>query len=131
MTGAPVDTALPRLSSPTLHCPDARELARFYAELTGGKVTLAMPEWAVMDGPGGRIDFQTVSDYRPSTWPGGDAPLRSHLDFYVHDLAEGERHALVCGARREDDQPNAEHCLVFRDPVGHVFCLTTWEDIGG
>ena len=24
---------------------------------------------------------------------------------------------------------NAEHCLVFADPAGHPFCLTTWDDM--
>ena len=93
-------------------------------------MTFSIPAWAVVDGPGGRIDVQTVSDYQPPTWPDGERPVLLHLDFYVHDLKEGERHALACGARRESEQPNAEHCLVFRDPVGQVFCLTIWEDIG-
>src|SRR4051794_25257322 len=74
--------ALPRLSSPTVHCPDAPALARFYADLTGGAVTFASAGWAVVNGPNGRIDFQTVTDFEPPTWPDGDSPIHLHLDFY-------------------------------------------------
>lgn len=28
---------------------------------------------------------------------------------------------------RMDFQPNADHCLVYADPAGHPFCLSTWE----
>ena len=74
---------LPRLSSPTVNCPDAPVLARFYADLTGGEVTFANEGWAVVDGPNGRIDFQTVSQFAAPTWPDGGAPVGIHLDFWV------------------------------------------------
>src|SRR4029079_4883531 len=61
-----------RLSTATLHCTDARELARFYAELTGGAVTAFNDVWAIVTGPGGRIEFQSVADFRSPTWPSGD-----------------------------------------------------------
>lgn len=122
--------ALPRLSSPTLHAPDSRALATFYADLTGGALTFADDSWAVVNGPNGRIDVQTVAGYSPPTWPDGDQPVRMHLDFYVDDLATGERHALGCGATRAQHQPNADHCIVMIDPAGHPFCLTMWDDIG-
>jgi len=31
-------------------------------------------------------------------------------------------------APKFDFQPNAEHCLVFADPAGHPFCLTTLDE---
>ena len=123
-------TALPRLSTPTLHAPDSRALAGFYAALTGGSVTFASDEWSIVNGPNARIDVQRVDDFTPPTWPHGDQPLRMHLDFYVADLDAGVSHALACGATRADHQPNADHCIVMVDPVGYPFCLTTWDDAG-
>ena len=53
-----------------------------------------------------------------------------HLDFLVDDLAAAEARVLEAGARKYDFQPNAGHCLVFADPVGHPFCLTTLDETG-
>jgi catechol 2,3-dioxygenase-like lactoylglutathione lyase family enzyme len=77
-----------KLSSVTLDCPNARELAAFYADITGGRVIAQNDAWATVDGPGGRIDFQTVPGYT-----------------------------------------NSNHCYVYADPVGHPFCLSTWNDV--
>lgn len=125
-----VAPALPRLSSPTLHCPDAAALAPFYAALTGGEVSFTSAGWAVVDGPNGRLDFQSVTDFTAPTWPGGASPVRMHLDFFVAELEAGVAHATALGAERCAEQPNAEHCIVLRDPSGHPFCLTTWDNIG-
>jgi hypothetical protein len=43
-----------RLSSVAIDCPDAGELAAFYADITGGTVTFANDAWATVDGPGRR-----------------------------------------------------------------------------
>ena len=40
------------------------------------------------------------------------------------------RAELAAGATRYQFQPNSGHCLVFADPAGHPFCLTTLEDMG-
>lgn len=53
-----------------------------------------------------------------------------HLDFYVDDLVAAEVRVLAAGATKYDFQPNADHCLVYADPTGHPFCLTTWHDVG-
>jgi hypothetical protein len=37
---------------------------------------------------------------------------------------------LAAGATRYQFQPNADHRLVFADPAGHPFCLTTVEELG-
>ena len=52
------------------------------------------------------------------------------MDFYVDDLAATEARVVAAGATKFEFQPNADHCLVFADPAGHPFCLTTWEDVG-
>jgi uncharacterized damage-inducible protein DinB len=113
-----------RLSAVTLDCPDAAVLAAFYAEITGGKVTAGDSHWAVMEGPAGRIDFQAAAGYRPPRWPEDN---QIHLDFFVTDRAAAERTVLAAGATRFAYQPNDDHCTVYADPVGHPFCLSTWE----
>ena len=35
------------------------------------------------------------------------------------------------GATKFDFQPNDDHCTVFADPVGHPFCLSTWDLVPG
>ena len=118
-----------RLSSVAINCPNAAELAAFYADITGGQVTFADPAWATVNGPGGRIDFQTVADYTPPTWPEPISPIQMHLDFHVDDLAATEARVLAAGATKYDVQPNPDHCFVFADPAGHPFCLSTWDDV--
>ena len=118
-----------RFSSVTVNCPDAAELAAFYADITGGQITFSSSDWATVDGPGGRIDFQTVPDHTPPTWPENTTPSQLHLDFVVDDLAAAEARVLAAGASRYRFQPNPGHCLVFADPAGHPFCLTTWENV--
>lgn len=118
-----------RFSSPAVDCPNAGELAAFYAGITGGAVTFVNDQWATVVCPGGRIDFQTVAGHTPPTWPQGSSPAQMHLDFTVDDLVATEARVLSAGATRHAFQPNREHCLVFADPVGHPFCLSTWDDV--
>jgi catechol-2,3-dioxygenase len=116
-----------RLSSVTLDCPDVRRLAQFYADITGGRVTHRGEQWASVQGPNGRIDFQTVPGYTPPTWPDAHSSIMMHLDFYVEDRDATEARVLAAGATKYGFQPNSEQCFVYADPVGHPFCLTTWE----
>lgn len=118
-----------KLSSVAINCPNAGNLAAFYAEITGGKVTFRHEAWATVNGPGGRIDFQTVPDHRPPTWPDPTSPIQMHLDFYVADLEAAEARVLAAGATKYDFQPNDDHCYVYADPAGHPFCLSTWHDV--
>jgi hypothetical protein len=48
-----------------------------------------------------------------------------HLDLSVSDLAAGEREVLALGATKATTQPAPETYLVFLDPAGHPFCLST------
>jgi len=56
-------------------------------------------------------------------------PIQLHLDFDVDDLVAAEVTVLAAGATKYPDQPNADHCLVFADPAGHPFCLSTWDPL--
>jgi catechol 2,3-dioxygenase-like lactoylglutathione lyase family enzyme len=117
-----------KLSGVGVDGPNAGELAAFYAEITGGTVTSQNEHWASMSGPGGTIDFWTVPDHQPPTWPNGTTPKQLHLDFYVDDLEATQAKVLAAGASKYDFQPNSDHCYVFADPAGHPFCLSTWGD---
>jgi hypothetical protein len=120
-----------RLSGTTLHAPDALALAQFYAELTGG-VARGTSAWAAVAGPDACLAVQQVHDHRRPTWPGGSVPVHLHLDFFVDDLEATGARAVAAGATLLELQPNADHCLVYADPVGHPFCLSTWDlaDLG-
>jgi hypothetical protein len=119
-------TAAIRLSGVTVNAPDALELARFYAAITGGECR-GSSHWAAVSGPNGAIAFQQVDDFRRPVWPGSDVPMQMHLDFHVDDLATTEARVLAAGATRLDFQPNSDHCYVYADPAGHPFCLSTWD----
>jgi hypothetical protein len=112
----------------SINCPNAGEFAALYAGITGGQVIFANEAWATVNGPGGRIDFQTVLDHTPPTWPAPTSPIQMHLDFFVDDLTATEARMLAAGATKYDFQPNADHCFVFADPAGHPFCLSTRGD---
>jgi catechol 2,3-dioxygenase-like lactoylglutathione lyase family enzyme len=114
-----------RLSGTTLNAPDAIALARFYAEITGG-VAKGHERWAFVDGPNGRIGFQQDHDHRAPTWPAPDVAMQMHLEFLVDDLEATGARVLAAGATRFEHQPNDDHCIVYADPAGHPFCLSTW-----
>jgi hypothetical protein len=115
-----------RLCAVALECPDARELAAFYAAITGGRITFSNSQWATVRCPGGRLDFQTAPGYVAPSWPDESSSMQMHLDFDVDDLDATERKVLAAGATRFDVQPN-EHCRVYADPAGHPFCLSTQD----
>ena len=117
-----------KLSGVTLDCPDAQELASFYAAIIDGTVSAAGDSWAAVDSPSGRIEFQTVPGYRAPRWPDAASSIQMHLDFYVEDRAATETRVLAAGATKYDFQPNDDHCTVFADPAGHAFCLSTWGE---
>ncbi|WP_200215612.1 VOC family protein [Micromonospora coerulea] len=118
-----------QLRSVTLDCSDAGRLAAFYADITGGTVTNLGEQWATVQCPGGRMDFQTVPGYTPPTWPDPASSIMMHLDFYVEDRTAAEARVLAAGATKYEFQPNSGQCYVYADPAGHPFCLTTWEDM--
>lgn len=109
-----------------IDCRDAHEMAAFYGQLLGWDVTLAKPEWVLMRDPAGGagLAFQAEPDYRAPAWPerqdSQDKML--HLDLAVEDLDVAVAHALACGARLAEYQPQ-ERVRVMFDPAGHPFCL--------
>ena len=113
-----------------LDCPNARELAEFYASMLGWRLhDGGNPDWVDVLPPEGEsgalaLACQTVPDFRAPTWPGGPVPTQVHLDFHVNSIADAEPTALAAGARRHDHQPSLDgRFVVYLDPVGHPFCL--------
>jgi Glyoxalase-like domain len=79
----------------TLDCPHAGELAAFYAEITGGKVTVPGDSWAMVTCPDGSdICFQAAPGYAPPSWPDAVSSMQMHLDFDVSDGQVIDRYGL-------------------------------------
>ncbi len=129
MSDFPAPGALPRLQLFALDCPDPVALAVFYSRVTGleveplGDFAPAEVTWIeLLNGSGPTLAFQKIDGYVAPTWPEGPVPQQAHLDFVVPDLDAGESHVLSVGATKDAHQPG-ETFRVYRDPVGHPFCL--------
>jgi Glyoxalase-like domain len=117
-----------KLIAAVLECQDAAGLAAFYAEITGGKVTYTDDDWATVEAPGARIDFQIAPGYVPPTWPDPASSMQAHLDFEVDNLDAAEARVLAAGATKFAFQPGKQRFRVYADPAGHPFCLCMVPD---
>jgi predicted enzyme related to lactoylglutathione lyase len=118
-----------KLQAVAIDCGDPVGLARFYAELVGGRIVIDPedPGWVdLVDFDGTPLAFQRVDDYRPPSWPGQEHPQQVHFDFDVDDLDAEEERVLSLGAtlleRTDQVRPDA-NWRVYADPAGHPFCL--------
>lgn len=118
-------TANIRLGSISLDCADPHVLADFWATVLGGEVAYRSDTFVAVNLGAVWLTAVTVESYEPPTWPGDETPKQMHLDLAVKDLGAGEREVLDLGATRCEVQPHLESYLVFLDPAGHPFCLTT------
>jgi catechol 2,3-dioxygenase-like lactoylglutathione lyase family enzyme len=115
-----------KLQTVCIDCADAHVMADFYGRMLGWEVTFSEPGWVLIRDPAGGtgVSFQAERDYRAPTWPetpdGQDKML--HLDIRVDDLDTAVAHAIACGARLADRQPQ-DRVRVLLDPAGHPFCL--------
>ena len=109
-----------------LEAPDARALARFYADVLGWEIAKNEPEYAAIGPSDGvaYLAFQTAPDYVRPVWPfrEGSQQIMMHLDFQVSDLEVAVAHALELGAQDAEHQPQT-NLRVLLDPAGHPFCL--------
>ncbi|WP_314035686.1 VOC family protein [Dietzia sp. CH92] len=109
-----------------LDCPDARQLAEFYASMLGWRIRdeaeyLVWVDVLPPDGEPGAFALacQSVPDFRAPTWPDGPIPTQVHLDFYVESIGEAEPAVLAAGARRHGHKPSLDgRFVVYLDPVG-------------
>lgn len=114
-----------KVSTVNLSCPDPPALARFYAALLGMELKTEEPDWAIISGQGNvALSFELDQHYQPPVWPSepGRPPIQLHLEVRVSDLQGALAHALECGARLAEHQPQDE-VRVCLDPAGHLFCL--------
>jgi len=123
-------TAIARMRSVVLDCPEPVELAEFYRLLVGGEITSVEHDWVVLEHePGRRLAFQRDDGYVAPTWPGHERPQQVHLDVTVDDIEVAEPAVLAIGATKHEVQPGeaeGEPFRVYLDPVGHPFCLC-WD----
>ena len=122
-----------RVSTVNLSTSDPSALARFYAATARAweiKVEEPRPGWSSPERTTSRSPSSTTQHYQPPVWPSepGKPPTQVHLEVQVTDLAGALEHALACGARLADHQPQ-EDVRVCLDPAGHPFCL--WVDETG
>lgn len=126
-----------RVTSVTIGSSQPRELARFYADLLGWRVTASepprpdMPEqdgWAQVKPPpdiaGPTLNFEYERCFQRIVWPAvqGAQTASQHLDIRVDDLAAAVSWAESHGARLADFQAQ-DRVRVMIDPDGHPFCL--------
>ena len=136
MENLDTEPVIPTLDLTVLDCPDALQLATFYAKLLNWRVEEGSDsDWAELTPPRGRrgpddpdgeatLAFQKVADFRRPTWPDGDHPQQFHLDLSVTDIDAAEPRALALGATVHEHQPSASGSFrVYLDPAGHPFCL--------
>lgn len=114
-----------RLGSISLDCSDPAQLAQFWSALLGGEIAFTSDHFVAVKTDRLWLSTVKIDDYRPPSWPDGVQPKQMHLDLAVDDLAGAEADALRLGAVRPDFQPAPDRYIVFLDPAGHPFCLTT------
>jgi predicted enzyme related to lactoylglutathione lyase len=114
------------LRSVVFDCPEPPALAAFYAQLLGGWVEAADPEWCEVHTEGQvlKLAFQLSKPYQPPRWPDG-SPQQLHLDLTVRDLDAAAHQASSLGAIPLTGRVEEPGCvyIVYADPAGHPFCL--------
>ncbi|MGC2486312.1 MAG: VOC family protein [Acidimicrobiales bacterium] len=114
-----------RFGAVSLDCADPHPLADFWAAVIDGEVAFRSDSFDAVKAGSIWLTAVKVDNYQAPTWPEDELPKQMHLDLAVTDLAEGEREVLALGATRATTQPAPEAYLVFFDPAGHPFCLST------
>ncbi|HVA06034.1 MAG TPA: VOC family protein [Acidimicrobiales bacterium] len=114
-----------RLGSIAMDCADPGRLSVFWAELLDCQVAFSNEDFAAVKTDRVWLVATRVENYLPPTWPDVAAPKQLHLDLAVDDLDQAERRVISLGAVRAETQPAPERYLVFLDPAGHPFCLST------
>ncbi len=114
-----------RLGGISLDCADPGPLGTFWAEMLGGQIVFVSEEIAVVKLEHHLLTATRVENYVGPNWPTGSVPKQEHIDVDVDDLEDAASRAMSLGAVRAQWQPQPDSYLVFLDPAGHPFCLTT------
>jgi hypothetical protein len=108
-----------------MDCADPVELGNFWSSLLGGEVAFTSDDFVAVKLEHVWLSAVRLDHYEPPTWPEGDLPKEMHLDLAVDDLDQGEEEVLALGGVKAATQPAPDRFLVFLDPAGHPFCLST------
>jgi len=110
-----------------LNSSDPASLARFWADLLGGKPVQWYEGWVTLEPPphGQRLSFQKSDDSADLN------PGPAHFDILVADLEEAHVRVLAAGGsfvmERWSPRPGPDgepvRWRVYRDPDQHPFCL--------
>lgn len=110
-----------RLSRVVFDAVDARQLAAFYAELTGWQPTQPEGDGLMLRTPAGpALGFQPAPDHVPPQWPGQERPQQIHLDLDVENVAQAAARAAGLKATELGGGP---YWATLADPAGHPFDL--------
>ena len=121
-------TVTGHLELAALDARDIKQLASFYAELTGWEIVRQDTDWITMrTGDGQEIAFQLAADHRAPQWPGQELPQHFHLDIQVEGREAAADRAVALGATRLADGAN---WITLADPAGHPFDLCEKEGVG-
>lgn len=113
-----------KVGAVVLDCPDPVALARFYAELVGGRVVDDGDGWVDLEGAdGAALAFQAAPGFVPPNWPSAKESQQFHLDVTVDDLDAAEKKVLALGATALEADDRQRSFRVYADPAGHPFCL--------
>lgn len=126
-----------RFTTTTLSTRGPRRLAGFYEALLGWirDADADEDDWVVLRAPGDSdrsghsLAFHEDVEYVPPAWPSrpGQQQMIAHIEVATDDVESAVAHAMACGARLADFQPQAD-VRVMLDPDGHPFCLFLWSD---
>ncbi|MDR3201598.1 MAG: VOC family protein [Bifidobacteriaceae bacterium] len=101
-------------------CDDARALAAWWAERTGGQIVQDMDGFFLIVAPAGggvSLGFQKVADRTPGK-------NRLHLDLHAPDRPAAVREFLDAGATLVAEQAMPDFAwTVLADPEGNQFCI--------
>ncbi|WP_157101226.1 VOC family protein [Nocardia shimofusensis] len=109
------------LAAITLDCSSPKELAQFYENVTGWKITHSDDDSAYLGEGPIQLAFQRVEGYQGPSWP--DSGKHAHLDFTVADVETATERLLALGATKPGFQPGEDRWTVLADPEGHLFCI--------
>ncbi|MFI7435556.1 VOC family protein [Micromonospora haikouensis] len=115
------------LAAVSLDCPDPAVLAEFYTRLLGWEVAFSSDDFTYLAGKDFpvRLSLQRVPDHKPPSWPSPDKQF--HLDLSVDSLDDAEKAIMEAGGTKPEFQPGGDKWVVFQDPAGHPFCVTTFK----
>jgi catechol-2,3-dioxygenase len=121
-------TVTGHLELAALDARDIKQLASFYAELTGWEIVRRDTDWITMrTGDGQELAFQLAADHLAPQWPGQELPQHFHLDIQVEGREAAAERAVALGATRLADGAT---WITLADPAGHPFDLCEKEGVG-